>query len=232
MRNVIDRSACPYRGRRHGREWDYRRGCRCPDAREEHRLYSKRRREGRLAPTYLDATGTQRRIQGLMRMGWSGLLIERQAGVPAGTCGQVMQRATVKHATIAAIKAAYDILWATTGPSTRTQRRAEAAGYAPPLAWDDDTIDDPSAAPHTPSRDRSAHYDESRVIRACRGEVPYDQLWPAERAEAVRRLNRALKTDGEIAEILHAEHDAIGQRRRRMGLPSRYDPASYLGRAS
>jgi hypothetical protein len=228
----VDRSGCQYRGRRHGREWDYRRGCRCPDAREEHRLYSKRRREGRLAPTYLDATGTQRRIQALMRMGWPGVLIEQQASLPAGTCGQVMQRTTVKQATITAIRAAYDTLWALPGPSKRTQRRAESAGYAPPLAWDDDEIDDPDAQPQQPGRDRSARYDEPRVIRACRGEVAYDEMWPAERAEAVRRLNAADKTDGEIAAILRADHKTIGKRRIRMGLPSRYDPASYLGRAS
>jgi hypothetical protein len=33
------------------------------------------------------------------------------------------------------------------GPSHRTRARARALGYAPPLAWDDDAIDDPSAQP-------------------------------------------------------------------------------------
>ncbi|MGO5480449.1 hypothetical protein ACTQVS_09920, partial [Anaerovoracaceae bacterium HCP3S3_H6] len=47
-----------------------------------------------------------------------------------------------------------------TGPqSTRVRNYAERQGWAPPAAWDDDTIDDPTATPHgirhTQSRTRA-----------------------------------------------------------------------------
>ncbi|WP_157874557.1 hypothetical protein [Streptomyces sp. AcH 505] len=46
-----------------------------------------------------------------------------------------------------AIRQAYDALAMRVGASWKTRRLAESHGWAPPLAWDDDTIDDPKALP-------------------------------------------------------------------------------------
>ncbi|WP_295694431.1 hypothetical protein, partial [Lapillicoccus sp.] len=45
------------------------------------------------------------------------------------------------------VRQVYDRLSMTPGPSPTARARAAARGYAPPLAWDDDTIDDPRALP-------------------------------------------------------------------------------------
>ena len=42
---------------------------------------------------------------------------------------------------------AYDALWNKPGTSRHVLARAAAAGWPPPMAWDDETIDDPNAAP-------------------------------------------------------------------------------------
>jgi len=43
--------------------------------------------------------------------------------------------------------AVYDRLWNVPGPSGHSRALAARHGWAPPLAWDDDTIDDPAARP-------------------------------------------------------------------------------------
>lgn len=90
--------------------------------------------------------GGRRRIQALLYMGWrhkdmtewfgfSSALVLSQVG------NWISRR---KHD---AIKAAYDQHWNQQGPSAKTTRLAIKAGYAPPLAWDEDEIDDPEAIP-------------------------------------------------------------------------------------
>jgi hypothetical protein len=73
-------------------------------------------------------------------------------GVSRGSVRQ-MQRAGkwVYRKTHEAVAAAYDALSMKLPPDTGISRQvrahAERRGWAPPLAWDDDTIDDPDAVP-------------------------------------------------------------------------------------
>ncbi|WP_051913237.1 hypothetical protein [Kutzneria albida] len=60
---------------------------------------------------------------------------------------KVFGRSTVSIKTAQSIAALYDQLSMTCGPHARTRELAEQAGWPPPLAWDDDTIDNPSAQP-------------------------------------------------------------------------------------
>lgn len=86
--------------------------------------------------------GARRRVQALLAIGWRHQDIDERCGVRTGTMlhqvGDWISQA--KHD---AIKDVYDELWATPGP----RRRATETQYAPPMAWDDDTIDDPNATP-------------------------------------------------------------------------------------
>ena len=98
----------------------------------------------------LDATGPRRRIQGLVWAGWTG----RQLAGLSGLTEQAISRlalgvsTTVAPATARAVEDLYDRAWqGPRRPSTASRRRAIRAGWAPPLAWDDDTIDDPTARP-------------------------------------------------------------------------------------
>jgi hypothetical protein len=91
--------------------------------------------------------GGRRRIQALMAMGWRHQDLTPLLGI--NTANIVHQQGDwftkKKHD---AIKELYDRLWNQRGPATILSiNRIKKAGYAPPLAWDDETIDDPNAVP-------------------------------------------------------------------------------------
>lgn len=91
--------------------------------------------------------GGRRRIQALLAMGWRHQDLRPMLGMNTGNIvhqqGQWFTKQ--KHD---AIKALYDQIWDQRGPASKVSlSRIAKAGYAPPLAWDDDTIDDPHAAP-------------------------------------------------------------------------------------
>ena len=58
------------------------------------------------------------------------------------------RREQVAVATAQLVRELYDELAMVTGPSQRARTLAAKHGWAPPLAWDDETIDDPAARPH------------------------------------------------------------------------------------
>lgn len=105
------------------------------------------------ADAHVDATGTRRRLRALAATGWTWHAIAERAGIPQSTVERASRRAMVTAATARAIRDLYDTVG---GPpaerhgitpwiAARTRRRATAAGWPPPAAWDDDHIDDPAA---------------------------------------------------------------------------------------
>jgi hypothetical protein len=147
----IDRTNCT--ATRHGTYSAYRRGCRCPDAREDHRLQQKRWREHRAPVRLVPATGTIRRIHGLLAAGHTYSTIASAAStsgyhITAGDVGRIAcLRRFIKPHTAQAIGHACRILIDVPGTSKHARSRARAAGYAPLAAWDN--IDDPDAQPNT-----------------------------------------------------------------------------------
>lgn len=105
--------------------------------------------------------GARRRIQALMAIGWRHVDITAEMGTACGTRSHMVLHQVggwVTKATHDAVRAAYDALSMRPGPSQRTRDRARALGYAPPLAWDDDDLDDPYA--ETPTGwETCAHHD-------------------------------------------------------------------------
>lgn len=100
-------------------------------------------------------TGTHRRIQALMRNGWSLPRLATRLGVGFHSARRYLARG-VQPATARKIAALYEQLQHVQPPQatredrisvTRTRDRARAAGWAPPAAWDETTIDDPAAEP-------------------------------------------------------------------------------------
>jgi FixJ family two-component response regulator len=95
----------------------------------------------------------------------------------------------------------------------------------PPLAWDDDTIDDPAAYPRTsppigPTCTDCAHpscevirpqLDEVAVEEAARGRAVY--LTPAERQVAVERLTARGQSAREIADLLNTSPRTVQRKR-------------------
>lgn len=171
---------------RHGTWSAYRAGCRCPHAREAQRIYCKRLRELRNPPRRIDATGTRRRLQALSAIGWRWADLAAHLG---GTWQTVQDmaiggRPTVMVTTADRVRVLYARLSATPGPSEVSRRRAAEKGWAPPAAWDDDLIDDPTASPDLGHTDAGL-VDEVAVTRALAGDTTI-RLTDAERVHAVR----------------------------------------------
>lgn len=98
------------------------------------------------------ALGTARRIRALNRVGWSNLAIARHAGIDPQRLYNLTDTGQVTAETVRIIRATYDDLWNTppTSPAGVVRRvinHATRQGWPPPMAWDDDLIDNPD---HTP----------------------------------------------------------------------------------
>lgn len=109
--------------------------------------------------TRLDATGTKRRVQALACMGWSLERIGREAGIygRGNMFALLIFHDKVTARVERAVREVYERLWdkeptwsniSQKGVVTRTKNLAKKRGWAPPLAWDEETIDDPEAKPN------------------------------------------------------------------------------------
>lgn len=105
----------------------------------------------RVSAGMVPAVGAIRRVRALYALGHLNRVIVEESGISKdAVCALAAGTFTaIQVATDDAIRAAYDRLSMSTGTSWKTRKLAEANGWAPPLAWDDDTIDDPNAAPQT-----------------------------------------------------------------------------------
>jgi len=102
------------------------------------------------------AAGTRRRLQALVAIGWPQSQLARRLGMSPSNFGDVLGRGQVTAGTARTVQGLYDRLW--NRPPAETDQRsrisaararnyASARGWPPPMAWDDDVIDDPAAAP-------------------------------------------------------------------------------------
>lgn len=178
-----------------------------------------------LAPSAIvDGTGTTRRLQALVTVGWSQSALARALGMSPVNFTRTIRSPRVLASTAAAVRVLYDRLW-DTPPAHDTHReriayaraRSHAAkqGWLPPLAWDDDTIDDPAADPwhpetaYVPAAERPL--DEIAIQEAMRGRRVH--LTPAEKAEAVARMTARGISAAKIAERLGVTPRSVIRRR-------------------
>jgi lambda repressor-like predicted transcriptional regulator len=99
---------------------------------------------------YADATGSARRLQALAINGWpTRALAQRLGHKDPATIQRIAsgKTPTVRLRTKDGIRRLFDELWDRPGPSKRTAAIAEARGWIPALAWDDDLIDSPEHQP-------------------------------------------------------------------------------------
>ncbi len=119
----------------------------------------------------IDATGTRRRIQALVRMGYSYAAIGEEAGVCEASINRCTSRVTAGVARRIAI--AFKGMQMRQPPDTpytrRNQNYAAKKGWPPPFAWNEDEIDDPEAKPHCVRRPakkvNSEWYESYRELR-------------------------------------------------------------------
>lgn len=113
----------------------------------------------------VDATGTRRRLHALKAAGWSLSAIAEQLGSTESTVFKYTRQTIVRASTAAAVAELFDRLQLIPGPSQRARLHAARKGWPLPLAWDEDTIDDPHSSPDYGSRSR-ARFTE-RYIEIC-----------------------------------------------------------------
>lgn len=204
--------------------------CRCGDCREHQREYEFWRRamvkRGRVL--LIDATGTRRRIQALAALGWGAAMVGARYGIQKGTINNWGARTgTVQRSTAETVRRIYDDLSMQLPPTdTRSERvrvgntkaRARKSGWVPPLAWDEETIDDPNATPFVAVEDGFLHrLDDVVVDAAVRGERPV--MSPAERRAAVTRLNTRKWSAPRIAEFIGCNTKTVERIREELHLP-------------
>jgi hypothetical protein len=129
----------------------------------------------------VDATGTRRRLQALVAVGWSGAELMRRIGIVGTDFPKILGREQILARTERKIRALYDQVWDVPPPaSTRWERAtltralafAANRGWAPPMAWDDDTIDDPATQPAGVLRDAAAPPATADLTHQSRTAVP------------------------------------------------------------
>jgi hypothetical protein len=181
--------------------------CRCPEAKEAWRIYKKRIREGRHTPAMIPAVGTARRLQALVAAGYTwkhladylGFTKNRAAYLGMTTEGQVYRETADRVAKL------YDRLSLTPGPSSYARTVAVRHGFRPPLAWDDEALDDPNGKPYDDDQDNGTPVvDGEAVRRALAGERL--RLTPIERHHAVHRGVAAGMPLSAITRALHISY--------------------------
>lgn len=144
------------------------------------------------APVLADAAGSRRRLQALAVCGWSERALAAKLGGTPRLLARIMAGQPSVTAEIAArISILYDQLWNQSPPgrtkaerisATLAREHASRRGWAPPLAWDDEEIDDPAAQPHPWKRSPYWHAEDLVA------EVSELVAWGYSRAQAAMRL--------------------------------------------
>lgn len=96
----------------------------------------------------VDHCGSRRRLQALMWLGWSAGDIASRIGYRRSTVyNAATERGGISVRFAQSIAALYEQISHLPGPSKQTATKARRRGYAPPLAWDDEKIDNPRCRP-------------------------------------------------------------------------------------
>lgn len=104
----------------------------------------------------IDSTGTHRRIQALVTLGYSITNLGSRLNISGSNMWAMLNQDHVVVSTARKVRALYSQLWDVPNTATEWQHLAAATraknyaklhGWLPPMAWDDDLIDDPNHAP-------------------------------------------------------------------------------------
>lgn len=177
------------------------------------------------AVDHVDPTGTRRRIQALIAIGWTFDDLAAQMGFSDRNLSRTIGASFVTVRVERTVRDVYDRLWhvvpADSIGSRRARRRAHVEGWLPPLAWDDDIIDDPKAKPDMKAiaslrAPAITRFEEDAIDAALAGDKP--RLSPVERAEAVRILHERRWSAHRIANHIGCAQRTVDRIRNRLEL--------------
>lgn len=173
--------------------------------------------------------GARRRVAALLAVGWTHAHLRQQTGGVA--TGDVINDAgrRVEAHTYLAIRETYERLCMTPGPSSRNRTRARRHGWIPPMAWDDDSIDDLNAVPRGVSREGASNHlvddvDPVAVQLALAGHAV--DLTRTERVHAIRQLAAHGLADPQIAQRVGTSTRTVLRDRREHRILSRVEVGS------
>ena len=117
----------------------------------------------------MNPCGTTRRLQALTAIGWPAEHLAHELGWTRAKLDNTLngQPPNGSHHRVATL---YDRLSMTPGPNQAARQHAQQHGWAPPLAWDDEHLDQPDGTPadgwqrHTPKPTFTARYAEWREL--------------------------------------------------------------------
>ncbi|NEK84754.1 helix-turn-helix domain containing protein [Blastococcus saxobsidens] len=178
--------------------------------------------QGNRAPrSQVDATGTRRRLQALIAVGWAHDELAARLGRSSASLRRSMLSDSVTAQTAREVSAVYEQLWNARPPESTDEQRAAAdaarafaadRGWLPPLAWDD--IENDPAPQHHAETVETDGLDEIAIERALAGDgVRLEHLTVAEQDEVVRRLTERGKSIRDIAEQLATTKRTVSRRR-------------------
>lgn len=179
--------------------------CRCDACVAEQTRYVKHwRRQRDLGHRFRVPIGPSlRKIQALQRLGWPRAQIAARLGRSQQSLGNTLKREMIKADTEAAIEAVFRSLeMKIPEPSrgvTAARRRAEAAGWPPPLAWEDIDAGILADAPkERPSGDRLDLDLVEHVMQYHDFGLP---MTPREKTEVVRRWTANGRSERELCQL-------------------------------
>jgi hypothetical protein len=113
------------------------------------------------------ALGTTRRLRALGAMGWTLADVAARTPLAKKTLSLLMAGAQqqVTREGGEHIARVYDQLCMRRGSSERARIMARRKGWAPPLAWDEDDLDDPDAEPYMDDEEPDAELNLSEFMR-------------------------------------------------------------------
>lgn len=158
------------------------------------------------------ATGTVRRLQALVVMGHAQKTLA--AEIPCAYTYISMlthdRRDRVTTVTEQAVRRMYGRLSMTSGPSGHGRALAARYGWHGPLAWDDDTIDDPTAVPQLDAPPAGYTEGDDVAARFLMGEsVVLDKT--ARREVLAHLMEWTQSTPAEIGDRLGMSEDAVSR---------------------
>lgn len=158
----------------------------------------------------VSSVGAVRRVRALYALGHFNHVIATEAGISRDAVYSLAagKWPTLKVAADDGIRAAYDRLSMTTGKSWKTRLWADKEGWAPPLAWDEDAIDDPDAMPQTDAEAPIVTEGGNVADRWLHGEAVI--LGPKDRKHVIQHLFEwSTDTPEEIAARLEMTMHAV-----------------------
>lgn len=176
----------------------------------------------RAANSHVDATGTRRRLQALVAVGWAQAWLAHELHRSPANLRRSMTSESVTARTAQLVNDMYERLWDAAPPDqVPAQRRASDAartfaadhGWLPPLAWDDiDQDDDPDPLPSDPINEDDL-LDEIAIERAMSGDRAV-RLTHAEQIEVVLRMSERGRSIRTIADTLSTSTRTVSRHRK------------------